>query len=71
MPIYQYQCSSCDMMFETLETMTENYERPTPHCPKCDPEEKEDTTMFKYLGNCRPAFNLKEGRGGFNRPGWQ
>tara|TARA_R110002051_G_C8565255_1_gene474884 strand:- start:426 stop:644 length:219 start_codon:yes stop_codon:yes gene_type:complete len=71
MPIYQYKCKECEIMFETLETMTENYERPVPHCPECDPEEDKDTTMFKFLGNCRPAFNLKgpEGRG-FFKPGW-
>ena len=48
--------------------MTEDYENPVTHCPKCDPEEKEEGTMFKYLGNCRPAFKI-EGDGVYS-PGW-
>jgi len=69
-PIYQYQCSACEIMFECFETMTENFESGDPHCPKCDPEEKNPPTCFKYLGNCRPSFDLKPGVGGFNKPGW-
>ena len=69
MPIYQYQCSSCEGLYETLATMTEDYEDPLKYCPKCDPdEESEDGTMFKYLGNCRPSFKI-EGGGVYN-PGW-
>ena len=71
MPVYQYHCSSCDVLFETFETMTENAELPTPHCPKCDPDQEIPTTVYKYFGNCRPAFDLKEGHGGFYKPGWQ
>jgi|TARA_E500000305_G_C4010323_1_gene232366 putative FmdB family regulatory protein len=73
MPIYQYQCKKCESIFETLATMTEDYEDPATHCPKCDPDhENEEGTLFKYLGNCRPAFNLKGGEGrGFFKPGWQ
>ena len=65
MPIYQYQCSACEGIFELFETMTENYENPVPHCPKCDPDEEHETTMFKYLGNCRPSFMI-EGPGVYN-----
>jgi putative FmdB family regulatory protein len=69
MPIYQYQCSACETIFETLATMTEDYEDPATHCPKCDPDhEKEEGTLFKYLGNCRPSFKI-EGKGVYN-PGW-
>ncbi len=72
MPIYQYQCKKCETIFETLATMTEDYEDPATHCPKCDPDHKnEEGTLFKYLGNCRPAFTLTPGRGGFHKPGWQ
>ncbi len=69
MPIYQYQCSACETIFETLATMTEDYEDPATHCPKCDPDhEKEEGTLFKYLGNCRPSFKI-EGKGVYD-PGW-
>ena len=70
MPVYQYQCSSCETMFETFESISENLENGDPHCPKCDPEGENDPTCFKYLGNCRPAFDLKPGSGGFYKPGW-
>ena len=70
MPIYQYQCSSCETIFETMATMTEDFNDPATHCPKCDPEETGEGTLYKYLGNCRPAFNLKQGSGGFSKPGW-
>ena len=72
MPLYEYQCSSCEVIFECFETMSENAESGDPNCPKCDPDASGAPTCFKYLGNCRPAFNLKgpEGRG-FHRPGWQ
>jgi putative FmdB family regulatory protein len=65
MPLYEYQCSSCEVIYETMETMAENAERPTPHCPACDPEFEKPTTMYKYLGNCKPMVTLKgaPGRG--------
>ena len=65
MPLYEYQCSSCEVIFECLESMTENAESPVPHCPKCDPEHSHSTTMFMYFGNHRPAFRI-EGGGVFN-----
>ena len=65
MPLYEYQCSSCETIFETFETMTENAEAPTPHCPHCDPDFERPTTMYKYLGNCKPAFRI-EGGGVYN-----
>tara|TARA_R100001377_G_scaffold32694_1_gene17819 strand:- start:1459 stop:1668 length:210 start_codon:yes stop_codon:yes gene_type:complete len=68
MPIYQYQCKTCEKIFETLATMTEDYEDPATHCPACDPEEKEEGTLFKYLGNCRPSFKI-DGPGVYS-PGW-
>jgi len=70
MPIYQYACSECETIFETFVTMTEDHNDPQTHCPKCDPEAKETGTLYKYLGNCRPAFNLKPGCGGYTKPGW-
>ena len=48
--------------------MTEDYENPPKHCPKCDPEEEGDGTLSKYIGNTRPSFNLR-GDGWF-RGGW-
>jgi len=69
MPLYEYHCSSCEALYECFETVQENLESPTPHCSKCDPEAERETTLYKFLGNCRPAYNLK-GTGLF-RPGWQ
>jgi len=68
MPLYEYQCSACEIIWETMATMTEDYNDPATHCPKCDPEEEGDGTLFKYLGNSRPSFNLK-GKG-FFKEGW-
>jgi putative FmdB family regulatory protein len=59
MPFYQYECSACSMQFELFETMTEHKELDTPHCPQCDPEGDNETTMFVFMGNVRPAFQVK------------
>jgi len=68
MPRYDYHCSSCDMVWEYFASMTEDYENPPKHCPKCDPDESGDGTLSKYIGNTRPAFNLR-GDGWF-KGGW-
>ena len=68
MPFYEYECSSCEVIFETFESMTEHAELPTPHCPKCDPLQERNTTLEVYLGNCRPAFKIEGG--GVHSPGW-
>ena len=68
MPLYEYECTDCSGRFETFESMTENVESPIPHCPKCDPEQKKETTMFKYLGGCVPSFKIEGG--GVHSPGW-
>jgi len=59
MPIYQYQCSACEVMFECFESMQENAESGDPHCPKCDPTESGSPTCYKYMGNCAPLITLK------------
>jgi predicted nucleic acid-binding Zn ribbon protein len=56
------------MIWEKFATMTEDYENPETHCPECDPEQKEEGTMKKYIGSSRPSFNLK-GDGWF-KGGW-
>jgi len=68
MPIYDYQCSACETIFETLQGIQENIDDPPTHCPKCDPFDLNEGTLYKYHGNMRPAFNLK-GKG-FFKPGW-
>jgi len=68
MPTYEYECSACGRGFEVFESMTENAEYPTPHCPECDPERERPSTMYKYFGNVRPAFKL--GGEGVHKPGW-
>jgi putative FmdB family regulatory protein len=69
MPTYEYECKSCSGVFEIFETMSENAERPVPHCEKCDPFKTNPTTMERYMGLCRPALNIN-GKGVF-KPGWQ
>jgi putative FmdB family regulatory protein len=59
MPIYTYQCEQCEKYFELFETMSEHAEMPTPHCPSCDPEGEKDSTMFRFMGDVRPAFQVK------------
>ena len=49
MPLYEYECTDCSGRFETFESMTENASMPTPNCPKCDPEQENETTMFRYM----------------------
>lgn len=68
MPLYEYQCSSCELVFETFESMTENAELPVPHCPKCDPEQQNETTMYRYMGRCAPSFKITGD--GVHSPGW-
>jgi putative FmdB family regulatory protein len=68
MPLYEYQCEACEVIFETFESMTEHGELPIPHCPKCDPLQENKTTMERYMGNCRPSFRIEGG--GVYSPGW-
>jgi putative FmdB family regulatory protein len=70
MPTYQYACSECESVFETFATIAEDSNDPQTHCPKCDPEVEKEGTLYKYMGNCRPSFNLKPGCGGYHRSGW-
>lgn len=65
MPVYQYECSACELQFELFESISENIERGIPHCPDCDPDGENDTTMFRFMGNCRPAFQVK-GEGAYD-----
>ena len=68
MPNYQYHCSGCDMLWETFQSIEENIADPPTHCDNCDPDEERPGTIYKYFGNCRPAFDLKGD--GFFKPGW-
>jgi predicted nucleic acid-binding Zn ribbon protein len=68
MPTYQYHCSGCDMLWEITQSIQENIDYPPTHCEKCDPDEKDPGTIYKFLGNCKPAFDLKGD--GFFKPGW-
>jgi putative FmdB family regulatory protein len=68
MPIYDYHCSSCDMLYEIFESMTAYHSNPTPHCPKCDPKGKKPTTMYRYLGASKHSFKIT-GEGVY-KPGW-
>ena len=68
MPLYEYECTDCSGRFETFETMTENASSPVPNCPKCDPEQENETTMFRYMGGTAPSFKIEGG--GVHNPGW-
>jgi putative FmdB family regulatory protein len=68
MPIYQYNCSACETTWEYMASMTEDYENPPTHCSKCDPDLSGPPTLYKFIGNCRPAFDLRGE--GFFKPGW-
>lgn len=65
MPLYEYECSGCGAGFEIFQSMTENREDPPTDCPNCE----EENSLFKFLGNCNPAYNI-QGEGVFRR-GWQ
>ena len=41
---------------------------PTPNCPKCDPDQDKETTMFRYMGGTAPSFKIEGG--GVHNPGW-
>lgn len=58
MPLYEYQCSSCEVIFECFESIEENIANGDPHCPHCDPEYKNPPTCYKYMGNCKPMVTL-------------
>lgn len=65
MPTYQYQCDSCETIFECFESYKENKENPPTHCPRCDPDVTGPPTLYKYFGNTRPGFKLN-GEGVFD-----
>ena len=69
MPTYQYHCEKCSMLWETFQSIKENIEDPPTHCDRCDPDEEEEGTLYKYLGNCKPSFVLRGE--GFHSPGWK
>jgi putative FmdB family regulatory protein len=65
MPIYTYECFKCEKRFEEFASISEYNSMDTPHCPSCDPEAKEETTLFRFMGDVRPAFQVK-GDGAFD-----
>lgn len=36
MPLYEYRCTACHVLFSRTETMAEHSKRPHPVCPECD-----------------------------------
>tara|TARA_R110000824_G_scaffold334090_1_gene520640 strand:- start:1353 stop:1526 length:174 start_codon:yes stop_codon:yes gene_type:complete len=56
------------MLWEINQTIQENIDDPPTHCDTCDPDEEQSGTIYKFLGNCKPAFDLKGD--GFFKPGW-
>lgn len=59
MPLYTYECSKCEKHFEEFASMKEYNSNDLPHCPNCDPEAEEETTLFRFMGNVNPSFQVK------------
>ena len=54
MPIYEYQCQTCESKFEVLESVNEdNQELKCPVCGACEP--KKVFSSFASLGNAKTA----------------
>lgn len=59
MPVYNWHCKKCDMLFEIFQSMTERDEDPPTHCPECDPEELEEGTIHQvHLKGNLPKFRI-------------
>jgi len=62
MPVYNWHCKKCDMVFEDFQTMTERDENPPTHCPLCDPEsEGEPTIKQVHFPGSLPKFKITDG----------
>ena len=62
MPVYNWHCTKCDMVFEDFQTMTERDESPPTHCPLCDPEaEGESTNKQVHFPGSLPKFKIQDG----------
>jgi|TARA_R110002020_G_scaffold1459_1_gene6559 hypothetical protein len=66
-PTYDYQCSACEATYELFESYEEHVQFGIPTCMKCDPDDENPTTMYRYFGNNNPTFKIG-GKGVF-KPG--
>tara|TARA_R110002020_G_scaffold364543_4_gene576839 strand:- start:58 stop:273 length:216 start_codon:yes stop_codon:yes gene_type:complete len=59
MPVYNFKCSKCEVIFEIFQSMTERDESPPTHCPECDPEVVGEATLSQIIlpGNL-PRFRI-------------
>mgnify|MGYP003629261172 CR=1 FL=1 len=66
MPVYNFHCSKCDMVFEDFMSMTERDTNCPTHCPVCDPDLKEEKGTIKqvHFAGSLPKFRIP-GEGAF------
>ena len=66
MPVYNWHCTKCDMVFEIFQTMTERDEEPPEYCPDCDPDIKEEKGTLEqvHFKGSLPKFKVT-GEGAF------
>ena len=62
MPVYNWHCKKCDMVFEIFQSMTERDQDPPTHCPKCDPDikEEEGTLHQIHVKGSLPKFRITD-----------
>ena len=59
MPVYNWHCTECDMVWEIFLTMTERDEDPPTHCEKCDPKSERDGTLRQvHFSDSLPKFKV-------------
>ena len=59
MPVYNWHCTECDMVFEDFQSMTERDESPPTHCVECDPDEKAEGTLQQvHFKGSLPKFRI-------------
>jgi len=62
MPVYNWHCTKCDMVFEIFQSMTERDEEPPSHCPDCDPDIQEEGTLHQvHFADSLPKFKIRGG----------
>ncbi len=59
MPVYNWHCTKCDMVFELFQTMTEYDEERPSHCPECDLDCVEEGTLEQvHFKGSLPKFRV-------------
>ena len=59
MPVYNWKCEKCEIVFEIFQSMTERDETPPTHCPECDPECVDEGTLSQvHFAGSLPRFKI-------------